>query len=449
MAKKPLYLLVTLSLLLIAAPPQTQAGTLSGYKICLDPGHGGADPGAVYDDGIVYLEEADINLDVAYGLKALLESDGATVVMARTDDSYKDNRDRYTFCNDQQATILVSVHTNSTTDPLRDGSMALYFHADDKVLAQAILDVMYPALKATAPPGVSFTSFGLSKFASGVLLKSDMPAAMMEPVFMSNPDEGLLLTTTMHQVDADGVVVIDSAGNPTPNPSCQGCRRAQIAGSIHQGILSYFGQGPVNEPPTVIISSPADGASFDSDALISFAGSASDTEDGDLTANLAWTSSRDGNIGIGDSFNVVLSDGTHTITASVIDSGGLGGEDSITITVGGGSGEAGGMYVWDISFAETGRNLKALVTIKVDSDGDGIAEAADAAVGGADVSFTLAHEAGTAQSYSGTTDSSGQARFQWRRAPSGTYTGTVTGVSHATYVRDETLDQETSDTYVK
>ena len=44
----------------------------------------------VYDDGTIYLEEGDINLDVAYGLKALLDTDGAYYVgMTRTEDVYK------------------------------------------------------------------------------------------------------------------------------------------------------------------------------------------------------------------------------------------------------------------------------------------------------------------------------------------------------------------------
>ena len=93
------------------------------------------------------------------------------------------------------------------------------------------------------------------------------------------------------------------------------------------------GGGGTNTPPTVSISSPADGASFANGAVISFAGSAADTEDGDLTSSLVWTSSLDGQIGTGGAFTAVLSAGTHTITASVSDSGGLAGDASITVTV--------------------------------------------------------------------------------------------------------------------
>jgi N-acetylmuramoyl-L-alanine amidase len=181
MARKLLSLPVVGSLLLVAAPAYTQTAPLGGKTICLDPGHGGSDPGAVYSGGTIYLEEADINLDVSYGLAWLLEGDGATVAMTRRDDWYRSNNDRYTFCNAQGADILVSVHTNSTTNAAMDGSLALYFHRDDRVLAQALYDVMYPRLKGTAPDPATFTGFGLEQFAWGVLLKSKLPAAMMEP----------------------------------------------------------------------------------------------------------------------------------------------------------------------------------------------------------------------------------------------------------------------------
>jgi len=231
--RKPIVAATILALLIVltAVPAYTQdSGPLSGKKICLDPGHGGTDPGAVYDDSTIYLEEADINLDVAYGLKALLEADGAAVVMTRTDDSSKSNNDRYTFCNAARATILVSIHTNSTTKPAMDGSLALYFHKDDKALARAIYTVMYLQLKAGAP-GTSFTDFGLTNYASGVLLKSDMPAAMMEPLFMSNPAEAGLLVKRIYS---------DNGVKLSGQCSDNSCRRGQIAQAIYEGILKYF-----------------------------------------------------------------------------------------------------------------------------------------------------------------------------------------------------------------
>jgi hypothetical protein len=93
------------------------------------------------------------------------------------------------------------------------------------------------------------------------------------------------------------------------------------------------GGGSQNTPPAVSITSPANSDSFASGTSIRFSGSAMDAEDGDLTGSLVWTSSRDGQIGTGGSFDAVLSAGTHTITASVTDSGGLPDSASITVIV--------------------------------------------------------------------------------------------------------------------
>jgi len=217
---------------LFVQPTFASNNSLTGNKICIDPGHGGSDPGAVNAD--FYLFESHINLDVSYGLKWLLEQKGAEVVMTRTDDTYKDNNDRYTFCNSEAATILISIHTNSVVDPTWDGSMALYFHPDDDdlVLAQTIYAEMYPLLKESAPDPELFMPFGLDWFASGVLLKSNMPAAMLEPLFMSNPSEAALLVEKIFE-DPNQNQFTDECIN-------MNCRRGEIAQAVYQGILNYF-----------------------------------------------------------------------------------------------------------------------------------------------------------------------------------------------------------------
>jgi hypothetical protein len=91
---------------------------------------------------------------------------------------------------------------------------------------------------------------------------------------------------------------------------------------------------PPNTAPTVVITSPMDGAEFESGAGITFMGFADDAEDGDLTGDLVWESSLDGEIGEGGSFSADLSEGDHVITASVIDSDGVTGSATITIQAG-------------------------------------------------------------------------------------------------------------------
>jgi uncharacterized protein (TIGR03790 family) len=92
--------------------------------------------------------------------------------------------------------------------------------------------------------------------------------------------------------------------------------------------------GSTNTAPSLRVTSPAEGASFDSGVYINFIGSADDVEDGDLAESINWTSSIDGSIGAGNAFMELLSDGSHTITATVTDSGGLSSTQRHSIDVG-------------------------------------------------------------------------------------------------------------------
>ena len=95
-----------------------------------------------------------------------------------------------------------------------------------------------------------------------------------------------------------------------------------------------------NTAPSVTLSAPADNASYPAGATISFAGAATDTQDGNMTASLLWTSSLSGSIGTGGAFSRTLTTGTHVITASVTDSGGLAASRQITVNVTGSAGYA-------------------------------------------------------------------------------------------------------------
>jgi chitodextrinase len=88
-----------------------------------------------------------------------------------------------------------------------------------------------------------------------------------------------------------------------------------------------------NTAPSVTMNNPANNSSYPEGTTISFSGSATDTQDGNLSANLQWTSSLMGPIGTGASFSRTLTAGTHTITASVTDSGGMSGSRQVSMTV--------------------------------------------------------------------------------------------------------------------
>ncbi|MCH8024589.1 MAG: S8 family serine peptidase [Candidatus Marinimicrobia bacterium] len=183
--------------------------------------------------------------------------------------------------------------------------------------------------------------------------------------------------------------------------------------------------GPPNDPPTVSITSPADGSSFDPGATVLFEGSASDTEDGDLTASLVWTSNIDGQIGARGSFSTTLSDGDHTITAEVTDSGGKTGNASVNITVGNPPAQATTVSVSSITYATGGgknNDKHLLITVAlVDDLGN--------PVSGASVSIDLSRDGSPVGSGTSTTGSDGTVTFSLKNARPGCYTTTVTNVT--------------------
>lgn len=180
------------------------------------------------------------------------------------------------------------------------------------------------------------------------------------------------------------------------------------------------GGGGENTAPAVNITSPANGATFTSGALIGFAGTATDTEDGNLTSSLVWTSNLDGPIGTGSSFNAVLTDGTHTITASVTDSGGLPGTASVTITVNPATGQTITVASLEGSSSTVNKNFWRATVVATVSP----------LVSGAVVNGTWS--SGTATNC--TTDTSGKCTVTINvRSNTGSITFTVTNVTLAGY----------------
>jgi N-acetylmuramoyl-L-alanine amidase len=166
----------------VLLPVGQSDATAATQSVCLDPGHGGTDPGTS-NGGI---RESDLNLDVANRLASLLVAGGYQVYQTRTGDQTLSNKDRYTFCNSKQATILVSIHHNGSSDPTVDYSLGLYMKKTDVPLATALVGAV--------SSGLGTPNAGVRRFASGVLLKSKMPAAISEGFFLTSTYEYNRLT---------------------------------------------------------------------------------------------------------------------------------------------------------------------------------------------------------------------------------------------------------------
>ncbi|MEN8207233.1 MAG: GEVED domain-containing protein [Pseudomonadota bacterium] len=88
-----------------------------------------------------------------------------------------------------------------------------------------------------------------------------------------------------------------------------------------------------NNPPSVDIYSPTNGISIVEGEQLVLDGYAVDSEDGNLTASIQWSSNIDGMLGSGSALNIMLTPGAHTLTASVTDQWGKSAEATTAVTV--------------------------------------------------------------------------------------------------------------------
>src|ERR687898_1776372 len=183
-------------------------------EVVLDAGHGGTDSGAVNTK--YGLTEKEQTLKVANRTKALLEADDYEVCMTRTLNSETlSNRDRYTYANSTGARVLVSVHMNGASNSSTDYTTTLFGKwRKDKELATTVFNSLSTLPAADGTPKIATRT--PYSFASGVLLKSNMPATIAETVFITNDKEAQLLS------------------NGT------GARQQQIAEALEAGIRRYL-----------------------------------------------------------------------------------------------------------------------------------------------------------------------------------------------------------------
>jgi myo-inositol-hexaphosphate 3-phosphohydrolase len=88
----------------------------------------------------------------------------------------------------------------------------------------------------------------------------------------------------------------------------------------------------VNTPPTLVIVAPPADTVVSPDDEVTFRGQADDAEDGDLSGAITWHSDGSGFLGTG-TLERRLPSGTHTITATVADSGGDSARARVTVVV--------------------------------------------------------------------------------------------------------------------
>lgn len=184
--------------------PSWTALPLSGQIVAVDAGHGGRDGGAVSADGLV---EKDITLKIALLLRDYLQEAGAVVVMTREDDreltnpgvkgrKRQDLTKRAEMINDSGADLMVSIHLNSIHSSRWRGAQTFYQPnrgKEHETLAKLIQDELIRNLENTDRQAKPLDR-------NILLMRSvEMPAALVEAGFLSNPDEARLLNSPDYQ----------------------------------------------------------------------------------------------------------------------------------------------------------------------------------------------------------------------------------------------------------
>jgi N-acetylmuramoyl-L-alanine amidase len=232
------------------ATPMPAAAVAAAPTVCLNPGHGGDDLGAVRErSGEPAVHEAALNLTYARDLAARLEERGVRVVLTRRRDAranatnadvngdgevstqagstqLDDLQARIDACNAAEADLLVSMHVNSSDNAAEEGYEVWYtadrpFGEQSRRLATLIADELGARLAAAGHPatfrgviddGTSTTvPEGLGHMVMtgpavpGKVAPSEMPGVIAEPLFLSNDGDAAFLTSD------DGQAAIVSA----------------------------------------------------------------------------------------------------------------------------------------------------------------------------------------------------------------------------------------------
>ena len=150
------------------------------FKVVIDPGHGGPDPGAV---GIGGLRETDVVLDVCLQIARLLQARGVQVLMTRTSEVDVDLPPRVALANSSGADLFVSVHANalSMARPDVNGIETFFFEGAGspyRRLAVALQEQMVAISPGSPDRGVRTGRFF-------VIRRTVMPSALVEMGFLT------------------------------------------------------------------------------------------------------------------------------------------------------------------------------------------------------------------------------------------------------------------------
>ncbi len=160
---------------------------LIGTTILLDPGHGGADPGAIVGG----VQEKNVVLNVTVLLRDKLEALGAVVDMTRDTDKTLTLQERLDASNRICPDVFLSVHANSVAKPKIRGIETYYYDWRDQKLSDLVLDTVSKDLQEPKKWSHARNLF--------VLDGNNVPATLVEIGYLTNASSRALLKTHAYQ----------------------------------------------------------------------------------------------------------------------------------------------------------------------------------------------------------------------------------------------------------
>ena len=184
--------------LMIKVRRQPASLELRNLTIAIDAGHGGGNTGA---SGPTGSSEKELSLAVSLKLRQALRMQGAKVIMTRTIEKFVDNKDRILMYRDSMPDLLISIHLNSSSDPIHVAGASTYYRYIG--FRKLSLDIYKRMLELGL---MEYGNTGSFNF----MLNSpiEYPNALVEMLFLSNPEEEMkILDENFQQQMADKIVL--------------------------------------------------------------------------------------------------------------------------------------------------------------------------------------------------------------------------------------------------
>jgi N-acetylmuramoyl-L-alanine amidase len=187
----------------VLSPPKAPRG-VNIDTICLDPGHGGRDPGNRAGSN----EEKKYTLLLAQEVGAQLRAAGFKAVLTRGGDSYVELSDRPSIARKRGADLFVSLHFNSTEEgrnevkgteifcltPAGATSTNARGEGDTRWVTGNRNDernmLLAYQMQKSYEKNLKIEDRGVKRARFQVLREATMPAILIESGFMSHPTEG-------------------------------------------------------------------------------------------------------------------------------------------------------------------------------------------------------------------------------------------------------------------